>query len=181
MPTQTIGAVGILADLGELIAGEPAEGDVAVLIGATLGHLGQSALLAEAFGIEAGDAPPVDLVAERRNGEFIRANGRALRACRDLSDGGLGLAAFEMAEGAGLGVVLDAGDIATLYGEDQARYLLACGEGQAAKLLARAAEAGVPAARVGRFGGAVVRFGSDEATLKALSASYRSAFARAVE
>ena len=44
----------------------------------------------------------------------------------------------------------------------------------------RAAEAGVPAVRVGRFGGAVVRFGSDEAPLKALSATYRGAFARAV-
>ena len=181
MPTPTIGAVGILATLDELIAGQPKDGDVAVLIGTTLGHLGQSALLAEAFGIEAGDAPPVDLVAERKAGEFIRANRRALRACSDLSDGGLALAAFEMAEGAGLGVVLTAGDIPTLYGEDQARYLVACTPAQAAKLLARAAEAGVPAARAGRFGGAVVRFGAEEATLKALSASYRGAFARAVE
>ncbi len=52
---------------------------------------------------------------------------------------------------------------------------------EATKLLARAAEAGVPAARVGTFGGSVVRFGGDEAPLSALSASYRGAFARAVE
>ena len=37
-----------------------------------------------------------------------------------------------------------------------------------------------PTLRVGRFGGPVVRFGADEAPLKALSASYRGAFARAV-
>ena len=181
LPTPTIGAVGILTDLGEMIAGQPKDGDVAVLIGTTAGHLGQSALLAEAFGIEAGDAPPVDLVAERKHGEFVRANHRALRACSDLSDGGLALTAFEMAEGAGLGVVLAAGDIPTLFGEDQARYLLACGPSQAGKLLARAAEAGVPAARVGKFGGSVVRFGKDAAPLRGLSASYRTAFARAVE
>ncbi len=180
LPTPTIGAVGILANLDQLIAGQPREGDVAVLIGATSGHLGQSALLAEAFGIEAGDAPPVDLAAERRHGDFIRANHRALRACSDLSDGGLALAAFEMAEGAGLGLILDAGDIATLFGEDQARYLVALRPAPAAKLIARAAESGIPASRVGRFGGAVVRFGGDEAPLKALSASYRGAFARAV-
>ena len=36
--------------------------------------------------------------------------------------------------------MLTAGDIATLYGEDQARYLVACGPAQGAKLLARAAE-----------------------------------------
>ena len=180
LPTPTIGAVGILTDLGQMIAGQPRDGDVAVLIGATLGHLGQSALLAEAFGMEAGDAPPVDLATERRHGDFILANAAGLQACTDLSDGGLALAAFEMAEAAGLGLVLTAGDIPTLFGEDQARYLVALSPARAAKLLARAAEAGVPAARVGRFGGAVVRFGSDEAPLKALSATYRGAFARAV-
>ncbi|MEO6299803.1 MAG: phosphoribosylformylglycinamidine synthase subunit PurL, partial [Paracoccaceae bacterium] len=181
LPTPTIGAVGILASLDELIGTKVKDGDVAVLIGATAGHLGQSALLAEAFGIEAGDAPPVDLVAERQHGEFIRGNRRLIHACSDLSDGGLGLAAFEMAEGAGLGLVLTAGDIPTLYGEDQARYLLACSPQLAGKLLAHAAEAGVPAARVGKFGGSVVRFGQDEAKLSALSASYRTAFALAVE
>ena len=49
--------------------------------------------------MEAGDAPYVDLDAERRNGEFLRANRIcALGAATDLSDGGLALAAFEMAE-----------------------------------------------------------------------------------
>ena len=180
LPTPTIGAVGILM-LDELIAGQPRDGDVAVLIGTTHGHLGQSALLAEVFNMETGDAPPVDLIAERKHGDFILANRRAFRACTDLSDGGLALAAFEMAEGAGLGLTLTTADIAQLYGEDQARYLVACGPSQAAKLLARAAEAGIPAARVGKFGGTTVRFGTDEAPLKALSASYRGAFARAVE
>jgi phosphoribosylformylglycinamidine synthase subunit PurL len=111
LPTPTIGAVGILSSLDELIAGRPVAGDLAVVIGETRGHLGQSAVLAEAFGIEAGDAPPVDLEAERRHGEFVRANRRLIRAATDLSDGGLALAAFEMAEGAGLGVALCTGPI----------------------------------------------------------------------
>ncbi len=180
LPTPTIGAVGILRDAGDLIGGLPQAGDVAVLIGVTLGHLGQSALAAEAFGLELGDPPPVDLVAERAHGTFVRGNGRALRACSDLSDGGLALAAFEMAEGAGLGVTLAASDIGTLFGEDQARYLVAVAPSHVGKLLARAAESGVPAAKVGRFGGAVVSFGGESAPLADLSAVYRSAFARAV-
>ncbi len=180
MPTPTIGAVGILKDAGDLIGGLAEEGDVAVLLGETKGHLGQSALLAEAFGIEAGDAPAVDLVAEKRNGSFIRANGRIFHACADLSDGGLALAAFEMAEGAGLGLTLTAGDIPTLFGEDQARYLVAVPQGKVSRLLARAAESGVPAARVGRFGGTGVTLGSETAPLAGLSALYRGAFAKAV-
>ncbi len=177
LPTPTIGAVGLLRTLDELISGRPVAGDVAVLVGETRGHLGQSALLAEAFGIEAGDAPPVDLAAERRNGEFVRANRKAIRACTDLSDGGLALSAFEMAEGAGLGVTLDVTGTPALFGEDQARYLLAVAPGDLAGLQAAAQAAGVPLSRVGQFGGAVVSMGGDSAPMAELSRLYRTAFA----
>ena len=178
LPTPTIGAVGLLSSLDEVIAGKPSLGDFAVVIGETLGHLGQSALLAEAMGIEGGDAPPVDLAAEKRNGEFIRANRKAIRACTDLSDGGLALAAFEMAEGAGLGVALDAADIPTLFGEDQARYLVAVDAADLSALKSAAEAAGVPLAMVGQFGGSVVRLGREEEKLSVLSEAYRTAFAR---
>ena len=180
LPTPTIGAVGILASLDELIAGRPVTGDLAVIIGDTRGHLGQSALLAEAFGIEAGDAPPVDLAAEKRNGTFVRANRKAFRACSDLSDGGLALAAFEMAEGAGLGVALETADIATLFGEDQARFLVAVAPQGLAALTQAGVAAGVTVTRVGEFGGTDVSFGGCTAVMSDLSALYRGAFAKAV-
>ncbi len=178
MPTPTIGAVGLLASLDDLIAHRPQSGDALVLIGATSGHLGQSALLAEAFGIEAGDAPPVDLLAERLHGDFILSARAHIRACSDLSDGGLALAAFEMATGAGIGLTLNDGDIAQLFGEDQARYIVATTDVPA--LLALAATAGVPAAQVGQFGGDQVSLGGDTAKLAGLSAIYRGAFAAAL-
>ena len=180
LPTPTIGAVGLLVNLDELIAGLPEDGDLAIVIGATQGHLGQSALAAEAFGIEAGDAPHVDLVAERRNGEFLRANRTHLRAATDLSDGGLALAAFEMAEGAGIGLRLDTGDIAQLFGEDQARYLVACSPAQAEALLKAAEAAGIPAQEVGQFGGTAVQMGDDAGDLAELSDLYRRAFSDAI-
>ena len=46
LPTPTIGGVGLLETLDDLIAGLPRQGDVALVIGATRGHLGQSALAA---------------------------------------------------------------------------------------------------------------------------------------
>jgi len=180
LPTPTIGAVGLMLTADEMIAGHPAEGDVALMIGETHGHLGQSALLAEAFGMAAGDAPPVDLMAERHHGEFLRANRKLLRAATDLSDGGLALAAFEMAEGAGLGVSLTSGDIATLFGEDQARYLVATAPRQAADLIAAGKTAGISVAEVGRFGGDAVVLGDSTTPLADLSSLYRGAFAKAV-
>ncbi len=176
LPTPTIGAVGLIPDPAHLIAGSAREGHVALVVGETHGHLGQSAILAEALGREDGDAPPVDLAAERRNGEFIRAHCHLIRACTDLSDGGLALAAFEMAEAACVGVTLDTGDAGQLFGEDQARYLVACNFDQAEALMIAASQAGVPIARAGRFGGATVRMGQAEAPLAELSSLYRSAF-----
>ncbi len=178
LPTPTIGAVGLIADVADLIAGQPAEGMTAVLVGQPGSHLGQSALLAETAGIEAGDAPPVDLEAERRAGEFILANRARITAATDLSDGGLALAAFEMAANAGVGVALTPTGLPELFGEDQARYLLACAQRDAEALLAAGAKAGVPVTVVGTFGGDVVRLGTQEAPLSELVTLWRGTFAR---
>ena len=180
LPTPTIGAVGLVAAGEEPIIGEARDGHIALLVGETQGHLGQSALLAEKFGREDGDAPKVDLAAEKRNGDFIRANRELIKACTDLSDGGLALAAFEMAEEGGVGVQIDTDATADLFGEDQARYLVACNFDQAEALLMAAGEAGVTIAMVGRFTGETVKFGSVEAPLAELADIYRSSFAASV-
>ncbi|MFD3191401.1 phosphoribosylformylglycinamidine synthase subunit PurL [Sedimentitalea sp. HM32M-2] len=180
LPTPTIGAVGLLAHGDDIIGCDVREGHMALLIGETDGHLGQSALLAEVFNREEGDAPPVDLAAEKRNGDFIRANRALIKACTDLSDGGLALAAFEMAERAGVGVHLDGAPTEFLFGEDQARYLVACNFDQAEALMIAAGQAGVPIASVGRFAGDTVQIGGSSASLGDLSHAYRSAFQETV-
>ncbi|WP_171204702.1 phosphoribosylformylglycinamidine synthase subunit PurL [Ruegeria sp. HKCCA0235A] len=180
LPTPTIGAVGLLQHSDEVIGNEVREGHVALVIGETKGHLGQSALLAEVFNREDGDAPHVDLDAEKRNGDFIRANREMIKACTDLSDGGIALAAFELAEAAGVGVCLDDAPTEFLFGEDQARYLVACNFDQAEALMIAAGQAGVPLNAVGRFTGDTVKIGSSEASLDELAAIYRNSFAEAV-
>jgi len=177
LPTPTIGAVGLVAAGESPIIGAARDSDVLVLIGETHGHLGQSALLAEVFHREDGDAPVVDLDAEKRNGTFIRANRDLIQACSDLSDGGLAVAAFEMAEAAGLGVHLDSEDMATLFGEDQARYVIACNFDQAEALMVAASSAGVSIETVGKFGGSDISFGSKSAAMSDVTALYRNTFA----
>ena len=180
LPTPTIGAVGLVAHADDLIDGTPRDGHLAILVGETTGHLGRSALLAEVFNREDGTAPTVDLAAEKRNGEFIRANADLIRACTDLGDGGLALAAFEMAEAAGVGVQIDDGSTTALFGEDQARYLISCNWDCAEELMIRAGQAGVVISTVGKFTGDSVKFGSSEAPLEDLAALYRGSFADAV-
>jgi phosphoribosylformylglycinamidine synthase len=177
LPTPTIGAVGLLDSLDDLIGDTTRDGHVLLLVGATEGHLGQSALLHEVFNREDGDAPPVDLEAERRAGAFIRANRQWIGACTDLSDGGLALAAFEMAVAGGVGLSVDASDTATLFGEDQGRYLISTSFDKAEALMVAAGQAGVPLVTIGKVGGEMLRLGSSEAPMAELTALWRGAFA----
>jgi hypothetical protein len=111
----------------------------------------------ELLGREDGAPPPVDLDLERRTGDFVRARivARTLTCVHDLSDGGLAIGAAEMALASGVGVTLDATSPGNahpfLFGEDQARYLIATDAPEA--LLKAAADAGLHAGVVGRAGG----------------------------
>ena len=180
LPTPTIGAVGLIEDITHIIDATASEGDLAIVLGATEGHLGRSALLAEVFGRAEGDAPPVDLDAERHAGNFIRDHWDWIHGCTDLSDGGLALAAFEMAAASGLGLTLDAAPMAQFFGEDQARYLIAAPFDWAEGLMIRAGQAGVPLAVVGKFGGDMVQSGGSSAPLAELLDVYTSSFEVAV-
>ncbi|MEM7597489.1 MAG: phosphoribosylformylglycinamidine synthase subunit PurL [Pseudomonadota bacterium] len=178
LPTPTIGAVGLIRDPATAITGLARDGHVLLMVGECGGHLGQSALLAEVFNRTEGAAPTVDLNAEKRNGDFIRANAQYIRACTDISDGGMALAAFEMAEAGGVGVCLDSANMATLFGEDQARYLIACNFDQAEALMMAAGQAGVTLHTVGKFTGQTVSLGGSKAPLEDLSTLFRSSFER---
>jgi phosphoribosylformylglycinamidine synthase II len=176
LPTPTIGAVGLLASEDELIIGDVRDGHVAILIVETRGHLGQSALLAEVFNRTDGDAPHVDLAAESKHGDFIRDNREWIKGCTDLSDGGLALAAFEMAATANVGLTLDSAGTPELFGEDQARYLIACNFDQAEALMGAAAKADIAVAFVGKFGGDDVTLGGSSAPLAELIAASEDVF-----
>lgn len=180
-PTPTIGAVGILDCREDMIGGVAQSGDLLLLLGPKGGHLGRSALLAEAFGREDGAPPSVDLDLERRHGEFVLANRELARAAADVSDGGIALAAFELAVAAGVGVALRPKRAATLFGEDQARYLIVADFDSAEALMVASGQAGVELDTVGRFGGDMVRLGRSSAPLAELAAVYRASLGAALE
>lgn len=158
LPTPAIGALGVIDDVSKTIGNAfKADYDI-VLIGATKGELGQTLWLREILGKETGNPPKIDLQAERRNGDFVReniANG-LIEACHDLSDGGLLVAAAEMAMAGNVGCNLDVPESgirpeAYWFGEDQARYLVMTSDKDA---LIKAAKAhNIPAREIGCTGG----------------------------
>jgi phosphoribosylformylglycinamidine synthase len=183
LPAPAIGGLGVLDDAGKASRIALSPGLQLVLIGQTTGWLGQSLWLREVAGREDGAPPPVDLEAERRNGDFVRAQilAGAVQACHDVSDGGLLVAIAEMAIAGGLGADLLAppsglAPHAFWFGEDQARYVLGVAEPDA--LLAAAQAAGVPARRIGHAGGAgLTLHGADAISVETLREAHERFFA----
>ncbi|MCC7428940.1 MAG: phosphoribosylformylglycinamidine synthase subunit PurL [Alphaproteobacteria bacterium] len=163
LPTPAIGGVGVIADVAKARGlALPGAGFELVLIGAPVGWLGCSLWLREIAGREEGAPPPVDLAAERRNGELVRAliAEGLVGACHDIADGGLLVALAEMAIAGGVGarLVVPAGaealpEHALWFGEEQGRYVLALAPAPTVTALARAKALGIPAARLGQTGG----------------------------
>jgi phosphoribosylformylglycinamidine synthase len=141
LPTPAIGGVGLIADLSKMTTlAFKNDGDAILLVGGHGSHLGQSMYLREVLGREEGAPPPVDLEREKRHGNFVRnlINARQVTAVHDISDGGLLAAVIEMAMASSLGANLDSMTHEALFAEDQARYVVTCKAGEAAKVIAHA-------------------------------------------
>jgi phosphoribosylformylglycinamidine synthase II len=161
LPTPTIAGVGLLTDWSKMARiGSASEGDHILMIGVDGSHLGSSIYLRDIVGEIDGPAPIVDLFAERRNGDFVRSairNGQ-VTACHDISSGGLALTLAEMAMASDKGLQIDLSEgkgpaHALLFGEDQARYILAVKPELADFVCINAEGAGIPFRRLGKVGG----------------------------
>ncbi|MEP4051570.1 MAG: phosphoribosylformylglycinamidine synthase subunit PurL [Litorimonas sp.] len=159
-PTPAVGGVGLIPDLHKFATLKGAkDGDTLILIGDTTGWLGSSIYLSEILSREDGAPPPVDLSIEKLNGDYVRKliRNRRVNAVHDLSDGGLAVSACEMAFGSGQGMSLSSPAHGKrhgwLFGEDQARYLLAVEANSVNPVLSTAKAKGIAAQVVGTVGG----------------------------
>ncbi|MEZ5800304.1 MAG: AIR synthase related protein, partial [Nitratireductor sp.] len=185
LPTPTIAGVGLIPDwsLTARIAGAN-PGDILFMIGTEGTHLGQSLYLRECLGREEGPPPPVDLMMEKARGEFVRAAIRSgnVTACHDISGGGMAVALAEMCMAGSIGAktALEGDNPhAILFGEDQARYLLAVKPDYATLFAANAEGSGVSFRRMGEFGGERLEIGTAIAiSVKQLRETHESWFPR---
>ncbi|MDB5522872.1 MAG: purL [Rhizobium sp.] len=169
MPTPTIGGVGLIPDWKRMARiGFADENHAIVLIGAPASwgtHLAQSVYMRDIHGRTDGPPPPVDLIQERKAGDFVRElirDGMAT-AVHDCSSGGLALAIAEMAMASGIGAMInelnDTNPIPLFFGEDQGRYVVTVEHDDLDELLEMAEEKGIFAPWIGTTGGATVALG----------------------
>ena len=188
LPTPTIGGVGLIEDRTKIATiSSMRDGDILCLVGRQGSHLGASIFLREICGIEDGAPPPVDLDEEKRNGDFVRGLIRSgdVTTCHDLSDGGLAIALAEMCIASGRGAAIDA-DVAPagqacahaiLFGEDQARYVVALAPALFDHVAAQAGGTGIAFRRLGHAGGDVLAIeGRFETAISVLTAAHESWF-----
>ena len=156
-PTPTVSAVGFI-EREEHVTRQYARaaGERLVLLGGAPTELGGSQFLGVIRGMKTGDAPAVDLPAEKRLQDCLLGLIRAGRvsAAHDLSEGGLLVALGEMLfGGAPLGAAVDLTPLgggrldALLFGESQGRVLVTAADGNG--VVAAARDAGVPADAIG--------------------------------
>jgi phosphoribosylformylglycinamidine synthase II len=183
LPTPSIGGVGLLDDFTKSATVAFKSADEAILlIGETHGWLGQSVYLRDICGREEGAPPPVDLAAEKRNGDVVRGmiHGGTATAVHDLSDGGLLVALAEMAMAGGIGARLLTAPAAIVphaywFGEDQARYLVTVPETEAGRVLAKMRGCGIPCTRIGTTGGdAIAIAGEASVEIETLATKFES-------
>jgi len=177
-PSLLISALGIVSDAAHCVTSDlKAEGSALYLLGNTRRELGGS-LLAQALD-DSGGAPPQSApegpaLARALHGAICAG---LVLACHDLSEGGLAVAAAEMALGGRLGVEIDltrvpcaaddslsAAELA--FAESNSRYLVEAPAAACAAFEARLA--GLPCAQVGRVTAAptvALRHGLSGATL----------------
>jgi len=157
LPTPAIGAVGLIDDLGEITSLAFKESGLSIaVIGGEDGHLGQSLLARHLSGKDQGNAPAIDLALERKNGDFVRGliTSGQINACHDIADGGLLVAVAEMALAGNIGATLTIGnDLAELFGEDQARYVIAFRSDKTETIKQQSNKAAVQLTVIGATGG----------------------------
>ena len=132
-PTPAIAGVGLLADATKMATlALKNEGDEILLVGRGGEHLGRSIYLREIAGRDEGQPPPVDLDVEKTAGDSSAASSaKAPSPPATTSPTAASLVALaEMALAGNIGAEIVAPEPETplgwLFGEDQARYLVAC-------------------------------------------------------
>lgn len=184
LPTPTMAGVGLITDWQNMarIDGMK-DNDTILLVGGCGSHLGQSIYLRDILDMEQGTPPHVDLEKEKANGNFIRnlIENKDVDACHDLSDGGLAIALAEMViksrRGVKIALTGKTSAHAELFGEDQARYLIAANSEKLEKVKEQAKKAGVELDQLGTVtGDNLVVEGQIKLSVKQLENAYESWF-----
>lgn len=163
-PTPTVGAVGLLEDVGRRCSqGFKQEGDLIYLLGPYAHHVGASEYLSLIHGRDAGPVPEIDLKLEKQIQETCRALIREglLQSAHDLSEGGMAAALAESCISGRIGarIYMEDDELhnrrgdAILFGEGPSRIIISSRPAAASRVMEVCLEKGVPLVCLGMVDG----------------------------
>ncbi len=131
-PTPTIGGVGLIKNLNDMVTKNFKKfGNHILIIGKTLGHLYQSEFFREVLDFKKGPPPEINLFNEKNNGLSVLnlISKKLVKSVHDVSSGGILVALSEMCITSNIGatISLPRNNITLheyLFGEDQSRYII---------------------------------------------------------
>ncbi len=157
-PSLLISAMGQIDDISLAVTMDAKQaGNVVLLVGETRNEMGGSHF-GLVRGLRGGLVPSVDFTRAKATFNAIHQaiSRRLIRSCHDLSEGGLAVAAAEMALAGGLGMKLEieamSGELsstAALFSESNTRFLIEADPGAADPLEQLLRQAGIPVFRLG--------------------------------
>ena len=169
-PTPVIGMLGLIDNVDHIMtAGFRSAGDLIFLLGANRNDLAGSEYLATVHGLVAGDAPYLDIEAEKRLHAAVLRMIRegVLSSAHDVSDGGLAVALAESCIlgpapiGATVRVYETFRRDAVYFGEAQSRIIVSCAPDSKRQLVQIAMEHEVELQELGIVGGRALRLNDD--------------------
>jgi phosphoribosylformylglycinamidine synthase II len=154
-----ISAISIVEDVRKCVSMDAKEsGNALLLVGATRDELGGSHYLL-VNGATGGRVPKVDTAAGKKTFAAMAAAIRQgfVRACHDLAEGGLAVAAAEMSFAGGWGARIDVSDLVAsglrpdvaLFSESPSRFLIEVDLEESEKVQGHFKAAGVPVVEIG--------------------------------
>lgn len=161
LPTPVIGMLGVLSDAEKAVPSSfQSPEDLILLLGTELGEIGGSEYLFQQTRQVLGDAPAIDLIAEKSlQALCIELSVRSLiSSAHDCAEGGLAVALAEavIESPAGLGATISDYPVPTmradfsLFGETQSRIIVSCSPENLADVKALAAKHQVTLSQIGR-------------------------------
>ena len=173
LPTPTIGGVGIIKNIKNIIKISANVNDCLFLIGGNPDNLGQSTFLREIFkitGEKAGPVPKINFKHEIKISEFIyKINSKKLiLGGHDVSDGGVLLATAEICIINDVGFIFKTEDINWLYGENQGLYLIVCNKSYEKIITKEADTDGEKKKKLGYFNDGLFQVGKEKSQIDEL-------------
>ena len=131
-PTPTIGAVGLIKNIDNMISMKlKKENSILIIIGKTLGNLNQSIFSREILKNKIGPPPEINLFNEKNNGNTLLEliDKKLILSAHDISTGGLLTCLTEMCISGNMGAKINSPKSLInlneyFFGEDQSRYII---------------------------------------------------------